>query len=175
MKNLQQSNLEALADEMLLKPKKSNDDIIQLLSSFIKFMLPEKIEENKGQKSATVAQEEKISDDEEKVVPHAEKLDLPLKPLKTRTSPKRLSRSVKKQHKTLNKFASTSHSSKSNQRGRTSMRKSMTNGNDIIRESCKKLKMNIRRYKMHDGFQDRRNDVWACALDDRELMKFKFD
>lgn len=165
MKNLQQSNLEALADEMLLKPKKSNDDIIQLLSSFIKFMLPEKSEENKGQKIETVAQEEKISDDEEKVV----------KPLKTRASHKRLSRSVKKQHKTLKKFASTSHSSKSNQRGRTSMRKSMTNVNDIIRESCKKLKMNIRRYKMHDGFQDRRNDVWACALDDRELMKFKFD
>jgi hypothetical protein len=171
--DFQKAKLEAVMDEVLAKPKNAEDDVIRLLSAFIKRMLPVKIEPKEEiQPEIEVTVEKEANPEEEKLESHAE--EVALASPKSPTQLKNLSLSVEehsshKISKTHRKNPLKSRSMKS-RRVRRSVQKLMTNEKDIIRVSHNKLKKKI---EIHKKLQGRRKGVWVCVLDDRELMKFK--
>lgn len=173
MENQQKASLDILMADVLEKPTKTTNDIFALLVSFIKATLPVKIEPiNEIEQECAVVSDKDVDYEEEiNLEPHAEKIAIPLASRKSYPHIEHLSR-IFKEHRSKHSF--TRHWKKSKLCKSQPMHKSVANKKGIIRVNGVKLKKKIYNHMMHD-WQNRRKRGWEIVLDDRELMKFKYE
>lgn len=157
------SSLKNVMNDMKNKPKKTINDVFELLASFIKTTLPVRVEEETKENVFKIADKvQDVFEKKEKIEPPTERVALPLTIVKS-SQPSSASRPLKL-------FSSQLKINK--QRIRKLKKLSTAGGNIVCSANGKELKKKIANHKMDNGYHNRRKGKSWCVLDDRELLKF---